>query len=899
MTRYRPSSPRGPRSGHWVLAFVLVIAVGAGSGMAASVWCSPFETDGGVPVIHQNLAAVVDNTVGGAGESVGGVASLAPMLYIQHGQILPGVPAAIDPSGAAGAFCISTPDDRRTGINPNIPSNVGNLAGTFTFEGYFLLPSDEPLGAPTDVARRLVTQKRSAADNQSRSAVGIHAGISGGVDGLIDYEGFNYTGVVLGGMSGGTGWGGNPDDPSYPNNPVNPWTNPVTFDNHLSDDGISIVTDDQPHPFFPFTVSGSRVSGTGGHISRALSQPIDLASERTIYLSALMRKTSIDATAGDNLEIGLATSATVGATASTIRLGMTSPDRFFIVNSAAAAQQGTVVANVPYFVVVKIESHAAAPDRCYLNVYTPGDTVPTTDPGTDAAGWLIVNELSSSALLTHLKITIGASLIKGEVDEIRVGATYASVIDPAAPQGVPAKVQNLLATYWAEAGEGEPPAVINHLELGKTPVTANAWHHFAMVYDGTEIRWYLDGTLEGTVVPNNFYVAGPAFLGIGNLATTGTGNRGWFGLLDEIRIWDRALTLDELAVKGGGPGANLLWRSSFETNRDQPVTHLQPAEELNCIDNSVGPPDGSPAGIVANFYVEYGQTGAPAIPDAIDPADLGGQFALSMPNQANVAINTNVPSNIANLNGAMTIQGYFNTTRDTPVAVGGVLGSRLVSQLRSASEGQSRLAIGLAPNTDEGPTHNVLGIAWANITDPGPPLVVEVREEKGTTAIQPGNWYHFALVWDGTDIRWYLDGQLEGQILAPNLHEAGTGPIIIGNDRFNGGTRGFYGLIDKVIVSDHATEPAQLMIAGLDGCVARPCNLPFADMDNDEDVDQLDFSAFQLCYSGSGIAGIGSCLCLDRDGDDDIDADDLVEFLPCVSGPSIAWSQAAAPNCDP
>jgi len=72
------------------------------------------------------------------------------------------------------------------------------------------------------------------------------------------------------------------------------------------------------------------------------------------------------------------------------------------------------------------------------------------------------------------------------------------------------------------------------------------------------------------------------------------------------------------------------------------------------------------------------------------------------------------------------------------------------------------------------------------------------------------------------------------------------------------------------------------------------CNDPFADVDNDDDVDQADFAAFQACFSGSGNDFVGGCECLDRDDDGDIDSDDAGAFEACASGPGIA----ADPNCD-
>ncbi|MDM8006822.1 MAG: hypothetical protein QUV05_11830 [Phycisphaerae bacterium] len=77
-----------------------------------------------------------------------------------------------------------------------------------------------------------------------------------------------------------------------------------------------------------------------------------------------------------------------------------------------------------------------------------------------------------------------------------------------------------------------------------------------------------------------------------------------------------------------------------------------------------------------------------------------------------------------------------------------------------------------------------------------------------------------------------------------------------------------------------------------------PCRTPAADADWDGDVDQVDFAAFQACYTGS-VTGEGlspGCACFDRSpagGNDAIDQDDYSAFEQCASGPGIP----ANPGC--
>ncbi|HOW69596.1 MAG TPA: BNR-4 repeat-containing protein [Phycisphaerae bacterium] len=82
------------------------------------------------------------------------------------------------------------------------------------------------------------------------------------------------------------------------------------------------------------------------------------------------------------------------------------------------------------------------------------------------------------------------------------------------------------------------------------------------------------------------------------------------------------------------------------------------------------------------------------------------------------------------------------------------------------------------------------------------------------------------------------------------------------------------------------------------------CNVPFADADGDQDVDQGDFGAFQACYTGPGGGVPDHCACFNRPeglagSDNDVDAADLAAFVLCVTGPEIAWSQHLRPDCTP
>ena len=72
------------------------------------------------------------------------------------------------------------------------------------------------------------------------------------------------------------------------------------------------------------------------------------------------------------------------------------------------------------------------------------------------------------------------------------------------------------------------------------------WHHVAAVYDGTTLYIYVDGTLDttraasGNITPNDDSVLIGDFAEIANFE--------WVGNIDDVRIYNRALTADEIKL---------------------------------------------------------------------------------------------------------------------------------------------------------------------------------------------------------------------------------------------------------------------------------------------------------------------------------------------------------------
>ncbi|SFB04259.1 Por secretion system C-terminal sorting domain-containing protein [Flavobacterium swingsii] len=77
------------------------------------------------------------------------------------------------------------------------------------------------------------------------------------------------------------------------------------------------------------------------------------------------------------------------------------------------------------------------------------------------------------------------------------------------------------------------------LIMGGNPNTLNVWYHFVMTYDGTTAKMYRNGQLMGSMAKSWNTINNSDIFKLG----VGTGGQQWFnGLIDDLRVYDRAVT---------------------------------------------------------------------------------------------------------------------------------------------------------------------------------------------------------------------------------------------------------------------------------------------------------------------------------------------------------------------
>ena len=219
---------------------------------------------------------------------------------------------------------------------------------------------------------------------------------------LLVYEGFNYDVGTLNGKDGGFGfsgaWTGGPwkvaaSSLSYPAGS----TLPRTGNRAMEDDGVAEAS-----------------------TQRSLSTTIDLGAEGVYYFSMLMNKSDGGASA-DALNVyfhgGGAQKARVG-------IGSNEAILFGLANGWTSGAGTLMPKNTDILLVGKFITSASQNDELHLVRYLPNDEVPLTEP----INWPESTTANMSGVIASISLAMGVGT--GQIDEIRIGTTWASVAIP-------------------------------------------------------------------------------------------------------------------------------------------------------------------------------------------------------------------------------------------------------------------------------------------------------------------------------------------------------------------------------------------------------------------------------------------------------------------------------------
>jgi len=298
--------------------------------------------------------------------------------------------------------------------------------------------------------------------------------------------------------------------------------------------------------------------------------------------------------------------------------------------------------------------------------------------------------------------------------------------------------------------------------VANSVISANTWHHIAVSRSGTSVKLFVDGTQRASGTDSSTVFSDDSNLYIGRDAFT---NAYADGYMDEIRISDTARYTGNFTVPSAAftPDVNTL----LLLHGDGPVGSTG---NFHMVDD-IG--DLRPIDIHIQPNVTQGGS-APSISTA--QSKFGGSSLVSYDNEGHCEFAS------PEFGDAYTIEFWFranNTSGDQFMA--GVWGG--------SPHGGFTWSVYLNGST-------VRTYVW-----PGSVAYVVNNVNVGTASAN--TWHHFAISWDGSTYRTFLDGTMGATVTsstAPNYEQWSTTWV----GTVGGTTSNFAGYIDEYRMSDIA-----------------------------------------------------------------------------------------------
>ena len=401
----------------------------------------------------------------------------------------------------------------------------------------------------------------------------------------------------------------------------------------------------------------------------------------------------------------------------------------------------------------------------------------------------------------------------------------------------------------------------------------NVWSHVATTYDGANQRFYVNGALVATRAQTGAVAVGNGALRIG-------GNAAWSGeffqgVIDEVRVYNRALTQAEIAADMSGgvalPPAPVVNRVPVAAD-DSATTTGTAAVTLNVLAN-----DSDPDGDVLSVASAAATAGGTAVRNADNTVTFTavagftgiGRFTYTVNDgrgglaSATGLVTVNAPAPVVTLPAGLVAAFNFDLAGGTSATTainaagsgdGAIAGAVLVSgrpgsgqalsfdggnDLVTVADGAAldltaamTLSAWVNPSTLSGGSgwktivlkeRGASGLSYGLYANDGPGVsqpaaYIAVGGSDRRVGAQPAlavnTWTHLAVTYDGSTMRLYVNGVLRSSVAQAGAITASANPLRIGGNTVFG-QEFFAGLLDDVRVYNRALS-AQEVVADRD-----------------------------------------------------------------------------------
>ncbi len=318
-----------------------------------------------------------------------------------------------------------------------------------------------------------------------------------------------------------------------------------------------------------------------------------------------------------------------------------------------------------------------------------------------------------------------------------------------------------------------------------TSIPVGVWTHVAGHWDGTTLRVFINGVADAALATTRNPKDGPTALKIGE---RGNGGTPFNGLIDDVRLWSVAKTAAQiLAAKDACLAGNEAGLAAYYK--------MDEGAGATTADATANANTGTLVGatfVVAGAPISCGAPPPPPPPPApLTPVASGAALQF---NGVNASVQIPDSASVSPT-GPVTVEAWIKR------AVLGVQHSIVEKYGCVAGQG------GYALRVTSG---NKLLFGTRDDCNNGSSVT-------GTANIPAGVWTHVAGHWDGTTLRVFVNGVLDGSLATTRNPKDGPTALKIG-ERGNGGTP-FNGVIDEVRLWSGARSAAQIA-AGKDFCLS-------------------------------------------------------------------------------